>query len=163
MPDTMVYKWRNGASAGGLPAQVVGEQLESIRQSHNGRMTPANVVEAARPETAPLHPAFEWDDAAAAESWRQEQARFIIRHVAVEVKKDEASEPKTIRAFVSLSEDKAQHYTSTVAAMSDPALRQQVLGRAWGELQAWRARYNELKEFAGLFSLMDEVGEKIAS
>lgn len=48
-----------------------------------GELTPAAVVEAARPEDSPIHPALEWHDAIAAERHRAVQARGIIRRVHV--------------------------------------------------------------------------------
>lgn len=161
MNPTMVYSWKPGAITPPVLPQIAGERLEEIRRQHNGRMTPADVVNDARPESSPLHPAFEWNDATAAESWRREQAGYMIRHIAVEVTKDEASEPTVIRAFVSVTEGKATHYASTAAALSDPDLRAQILRRAWGELQAWRKRHDELVEFSSVFAAMDSFVPKL--
>jgi hypothetical protein len=161
MNAPMVYSWKPGAIKPPVAAQIAGERLEEIRRQHNGRMTPADVVNDARSQSSPLHPAFEWNDAAAAESWRREQASYMIRHIAVEIHKDEASEPTIVRAFVSVTEDKAQHYASTVDALSDPELRAQILRRAWGELQAWRKKYDEMTEFAGVFAAMDSSASQL--
>lgn len=51
----------------------------------DGRLVPADVVEAARDPRSPLHSHFEWDDSTAAEKYRIEQARTLIRSVKVEV------------------------------------------------------------------------------
>ena len=44
---------------------TAGEALARIQKGHNGLIEPEMVVEAARDETSPLHPHFQWDDAAA--------------------------------------------------------------------------------------------------
>jgi hypothetical protein len=66
------YEFRNGAHIKGVTADQAGDEL-------------------ARKE-APLHPAFEWDDAIAAERHREHQARNIIRSVKV-ITEDKPSEP----------------------------------------------------------------------
>ena len=60
------------------------EALKNL-EDRNGRLTPTQVVNAARDESSPLHSCFEWDDGLAAESWRIEQARELIRSVKVKV------------------------------------------------------------------------------
>jgi hypothetical protein len=65
-----------------VPAQVAGRELEKLRRE-GGRIIAAEVVAAATPEDAPLHPAFEWDDSAAAQAHREHQARNLVRRVQV--------------------------------------------------------------------------------
>ena len=151
----MVYKWKRGAQVP-LNPQDAGEELERIRVVNNGRLDAENVVEAARPEYAPLHPAFEWDDGKAAVQWRIEQARYLIRSVEVVVDKPDG-ESSPIRAFVSVQRDEDRSYTSLQHALSDEELRTQVLSQAWRELEAWRQRHAELVEFAKIFSVIDQA------
>lgn len=54
-------------------------------EDRRGRLTAEQVVEAARPDGSALHGCFEWDDSKAAESYRIEQARELIRRVKIEV------------------------------------------------------------------------------
>lgn len=51
----------------------------------NGRLVPSDVVEAARDPNSPLHQHFEWNDSEAAEKYRLDQARTLIRSVKIEV------------------------------------------------------------------------------
>ena len=51
-----------------VDAQVFGETVETL--ASDGTVTPPRVVEAARPESSPIHDAFEWDDVVAGEAWR---------------------------------------------------------------------------------------------
>jgi len=150
----MIYKWKQGSRLD-ISAQVAGEELERIRVRNNGRLESAMVVEAARDESSPLYPAFEWDDQKAAHNFRVGQAGYIIRSVEVEVEQSQRSEP--IRAFVSVVRDEDRSYTSVSHALADPALRQQVLQSALRDLVAWRDRYAELTELAQVFAAIDEA------
>jgi hypothetical protein len=151
----MVYMWKGGAHIrGSLDAQAVGSRLESLRQLF-GQLTPEVAVEDARPVDALLHPAFEWDDVAAAEQFRLVQAREIIRSVVVIPSNKPDATP--IRAFVVIGEIGDRSYTSTYAAMADPELRQQILARALRELRQWQAKYRELEELASVFEVVERV------
>jgi len=81
---TTTYAFRDPAAEGELggSANVAGRELDRIRVAHNG-LRPADVVDESRPEDAPLHPVFEWQDPIAAERWREHQARDLIRQVVV--------------------------------------------------------------------------------
>lgn len=48
-------------------------------------LTPETVVDAARNPRSPLHDQFEWDDGAAGEAYRLQQARALIKRVRVDV------------------------------------------------------------------------------
>lgn len=54
----------------------------------NGVLTPTLVVDSARSEKNPLHPAFEWRDPVAAEQYRLHQARSLIRAVKIDYEQD---------------------------------------------------------------------------
>lgn len=150
----MIYKW-NRHGVAGVNAQAAGEELERIRVNNNGRLEPQDVVVAARSEDNPLHPAFEWNDALAAEAYRVDQARYVIRSIEVVIEPEKA--PKPVRAFVSVVRGEDRSYTSVSHAMSDPILRQQVLSAAMKEMEAWRDRYAELVELADVFAAIDKA------
>ena len=78
-----VFKYRKGARVAGVPAPVVGAELLRI-QREAGALRPEDVVASAEPEDAPLHPAFEWDDTAAAAEHRLWQARQLIRALVLD-------------------------------------------------------------------------------
>jgi hypothetical protein len=64
-----------------VSAKTVAAELTRIRAA--SPLTAQGVVDAARPTDAPLHPAFEWDNIVAAEAFRLEQARSLIRSIEV--------------------------------------------------------------------------------
>ena len=152
----MVYKWRSGAR---LPvdAQVAGEAIEALRVRAGGQLSPAQVVDAARSEGSPLHPAFEWDNTVAAARHREDQARHLIGALVVVV--TPAGEPREMRAFVSVTQNHVTGYTALQTAMSDRKLRQQVVERALRELAQWRERYEGYVELAAVH---DAIGAAVA-
>lgn len=152
----MVYQFRSQFQMPkACDPQQVGEALEALRVKH-GVLLAADVVKAARPKSSPMHEAFEWDDKAAADHYRLHQAGRLIRAVVV-IRDESAEEEQPVRAFVSVTpahEDRPS-YTSIGAAMEDPGLRAQVLEAAWRELQAWRKKYDDMKELAAIFAAID--------
>ena len=76
------FRIEDGDEVLGIDAQTAGSELDRIRR-RDGTIKPAVVVDEARPEEAPLHPAFEWRDPVAAEQWREHQASKLIKVVRV--------------------------------------------------------------------------------
>lgn len=153
-----VYRWRAHAGVP-VPAQVAGEALETIRVRNNGRLTQEAVVKAARPSSSPLHPAFDWNDKSAAHKWRLSQAQYIIRKLDV-VEEKPGGDRQAVRAFVNISMEEDRSYTSIAHAMSDDEIREQVIARAWKELQDWKDRYDEIVEFAAVFDAIRSIERK---
>jgi hypothetical protein len=92
----ITYNFRRGAEVDGLDAQTAGEELARITE-HHGALTAAVVVDEARPNDAPLHPAFEWDDQVAAELHRQHQADTLIKAVQIVRSNDEPEDPVFVK------------------------------------------------------------------
>lgn len=76
------FTFRDGNRISGVDADVAGLELERIHEKH-GALKPKAVVDESRPDDAPLHPVFEWNDEIAAEEWRVHTARNLIRSVHV--------------------------------------------------------------------------------
>lgn len=155
----MIYQWKQQAAIS-LEAQVAGDCLEALRIHNNGHLTPRAVVDAARPEDSPLHPAFEWSDKKAAEAFREDQARYVLRQITVVI--ENGDNPKPVRAFLNVIEGDESHYTSRAVVLSDADLRKQVLHRAWLELRAFREKYREYEELATVHSAIDQTEETLA-
>lgn len=150
----MIYTWKDGFPTRGVKPEDAAARLDAIRAKGGGMLTPADVVRDARAKRSPLHPLFEWDDGAAAHEYRLAQARGVIRAVVVTTpERPEAP----IRAFVSVreSDETGRTYTSTLAALASPSLREQVLAAAKAELASWRRKYDGLLELAEVFAVVD--------
>lgn len=141
-------------------AKSVGEHLELLRKECKGELTPLDVVNDARNDNSPLHSFFEWDDGEAAEAYRLQQARGLIRSVvAIYVSEDKPAVRQ--KAYVHINEPSAPHYREMGHAMSQAKTRKLVLERAWREFQAWRKRYKDLKEFSDLFEVAEQIEMKL--
>jgi len=136
------YRPREGARLSAEQAQVVGEELETLPA-----ITAQSVVEAARPEEARLHPFFEWDDVRAAELYREEQARHLIRSVNV-IFVDDGEERET-QAFHLIEVGDERRYSPLSEVMDSAELQAQILKRARAELASWKARYSEYRHLFG--------------
>jgi hypothetical protein len=64
----------------------------------------ANVLAAAAAGDESLHGYFEWDDTAAAESYRLEQAQALVRRVKVTILSQGAPDPIVVRAYIASRE-----------------------------------------------------------
>lgn len=113
----MAYRMRRSV---GVAADVVCREIERINDEHGG-VKPEVLLDESRPEDAPLHPAFTWDDSKAGELWRLVEARNIIRSVHVV---DDASGEDMGCAFVrvSVQEDDATEsvYRPVTEVVQDP-------------------------------------------
>lgn len=139
----MVYKSKWGM---GVPAEDVVHELSRIADKNGGILDPQEVVNESRPEDAPLHNLFEWDDAIAAEQYRVVQARFIIRNITVE----EDGEP-TVRQFVHTGGG----YVPIRKALQDIDMTQALLAQAKADMNAFVAKYRALKSLHELISKME--------
>lgn len=130
-------------------------ELELIRKRHGGFLRPADVVEFARDPATALHTRFEWDDSKAADQYRLEQARLIIRCTVRLIHPD--SPP--VHAYVSLHDDRraGDSYRSIVDVLADPRLREQLLAQALREAESWRMRYERLSELQPIARAINNV------
>jgi quinol monooxygenase YgiN len=84
MKNVKGYAWKNERTAAfyHATAEQAHEAFEEIRR-RDGKLTPAAVVDSARPEESVLHEDFEWRDDVAAEKYRQGQARQMVGAVRI--------------------------------------------------------------------------------
>ena len=149
----MIYEWKPGARLSGLDAQKVGDRLQTICVKH-GAITPTLVVKEAKKKTSPLHGGFEWDDRRAAQEYRLDQARLIVRSVIVH-RDGNDGEPMAVRAFVHIGE--ASDYEDIDVVLGIPEKREALLAQALAELEIVRRKYETLEELAGVFAAMDRA------
>ena len=128
--------------------QRIGEALQKISEQNDGRLTPEQVVAAAKSNRHPLHKHLEWNDERAAHSWRLQQARQIINIVMVDTEDGE-----TERAFISVNEKgRGRAYRDSITIKGDATLQLEVMRQAITDLKAFQTRYRE----------MDHICDKIA-
>lgn len=127
-----------------ITAQDAGDELTRI-QADRGRLTPESVVDESRPDDAPLHPAFEWNDSVAGERYRHIQARDLIK--TVEVIQPAKDGPRPEPAYVNVSR-KAAEYQPMVQAVKSPQMFQSAFMQACERLAAAERAMENLQQVA---------------
>lgn len=101
-----------------------------------------SLVEVSRPDEAPLHREFEWNDSIAGEKYREHQARRLIRYVVIET--PEVPKATPVRAYVNITAEKTGAYRPVDVVLSQPDSRAMLMRQARGDMEAFRAKYMSL-------------------
>lgn len=126
------------------------DQLQTI-YDQRGELTPALVVETARPKNHPLHNRFEWNNSLAGESWRRHQAAELIRSCEIVYREATDTDPEhRIRAFHAVKAESGHVYEPVEQIADDPFTRELVLRDALRRWQDLKRRYQDLAEFFDL-------------
>lgn len=134
-------------------AKIAGNEITRIEEKY-GAVKPQLLVKESKPPTAPLHSYFTWDNSLAAEKWREDEARHIIRSVRIIQPDIPHAEQPTIRCFVSVTASDTESrfeghgYISAERAFDDEAYKAQVLASAKAEILHWQRKYSDLLTFA---------------
>jgi hypothetical protein len=156
------YRWSGGQSFGVDP-NTAGDELERIKQQNGGYMKSRDVVDASRPESAPLHPAFEWDDWRAAENYRRHQASTLIRALVV-VAQPEEPQATDHRAYYStvVSDKPEPVYVGALEVVNSPAMLADSIRRLAGILNQAQRSIEELEQLAASISAEPERMARIS-
>ena len=127
-------------------AQKVAEEIGF------GKFTPMEVLEKAKDETTELHKCFEWNDSIAAEKYRLEQAKNIIRMLVYE---KETKEQAVVRYYAKTETKHVYQPTKQFLVQEDEY--QGLLRRALAELEAFKNKYHTLTELEGIFEAMESI------
>jgi hypothetical protein len=163
--DTDSIKARPGSRLTNGQAREIAPVLHAL-EARDGLVHPQAVVEAARDPASPLHALFEWDDAKAAEEYRIQTARTIIRSITYRVMALGKSVNDYQPMFVRYQENEdgqpgRSGYGNVVKVLGDEDLRKKLLDQARRELDAWIRRYETLAALANAMGpareLLDQV------
>lgn len=152
----MVFQcsWMSGyrTSVKAEDAGLIMKKLES-----EGRLTPQDLVEEARPIDSPIHKGFEWDDAKAAENYRRHQASIMIRAIVVRESEviENGREDVSVKIF-NLPE-KGGSYESLRTILLDEDKAENLLARAKEELGYFRKKYSQIQRLSKVISAINEV------
>ena len=162
----MEVRLKQGARVKNKP-DVIFSALESIRQKSSGDLRPESVVEASKKKSAPLHNEFEWNDTAAAEQFRVEQARSLIRSIEV-IYEEAPNAPTKLYSVVNVSHEQAKDETAPVKVyrtahdiLADPLTRDQLLARAIREAGSFMTKYANLSELSLVFDAIKKTSDKL--
>lgn len=136
------------------------KSIVELAQKH-GELTPQLVLWEASRESSPLHALFTWDDTEAANAYREQQARGLIRKVKVKLINYQEETETPLRAFVNVKTQDADdvtrsRYIHVEKVLRDDDLRQQMLENAKRELAAFKNKYAILAELSRVFTAIDE-------
>lgn len=146
-----------GANEASVRDRIAAE-LRLVESAHNGVIPARAVVDFARDPKTALHSQFTWDDGEAAEKWRLEQARRVIRSVKITFEEV----PKlTFNSRVSLPSDRKSDdpvYRPLVRVMNDAEQRAELVEMVREELRRLRRKYASLTELESVWNAIDEAG-----
>ena len=134
-----------------VDAQTAGEELDRI-YNKNGRLNPKDIVDESRPTEAPLHPCFEWDDAVAAEKYREVQASNLVRCIVTECETKE-KEIVEVRAFPCVQ----QTYQPIEVVVKSEEKTTDLMQSAIEELKAFQRKYATLKQLSPVFEAIEKI------
>ena len=142
-----------------VDAQTAGEVCTKLEQSSG--LTAEKLLDASRPEDAPLHGEFEWRDEIAAEKYRLQQAGTIIRALVIVPEEPETPE---VRAFFNLAptDNGKRHYMATSTIFRDSELSVKLWAQAITDMNIFTRKYRDLQDVGNVINAMDEVLNKEA-
>ena len=137
------WKFKNYYNA---DASKVASEIE------NTDGTAEQVLEKARNDDSELHKCFTWDDSIAAEKYRLEEAKRIIRMLVIKTDKEDLPQ---VRAFQITTVKGVYQPTKMFLVQEDEY--QSLLKRAKAELEAFKKRYATLSELEEVFEAIDAL------
>ena len=155
----MKFQYTSGARLR-VAEKIAGPELLKLSEGRGlDGLEASEVVEAAKDESSPLHPIFDWNDTEAAASWRNSQARLLLRSIRVLVIAPTTAMAAPVRVFVSMGPGAG--YIRTTVAVKDIVTRTRLLDAALADVKSARARLAELKGLDGLLGALVEVEQAI--
>lgn len=128
-------------------AEKVYSELETIETK-----SPQNIVDYAEEHPdSELHKCFTWDDSKAANEWRKQEARQVVRLLVFA--DDETKQPTQIRVLQKATD--AYEPVKTIVRNNDEYAK--LLARAKAELKAFRERYKQINELEKVLEAIDEL------
>lgn len=137
-----------------LKKEVILRELEEVRAlSEDGLLHPEKAVAWARQHReSEIYKHLEWNDGLAAEQYRVEQVRQVIRVVVI----NSSETDQTVRAYISTPTDRVTG--GGYRQMNDALMRarQELINEALKTLENFGNRYAHLPELDTLFSRISE-------
>lgn len=155
----MKFLASEGATFSDGDAELLAHEIDTLRvRMRVKKLKPRHIVDAARTSASPLHPYFEWDDRLAAEAYRIEQAKYIVRHIHVAEDDNEGDDPErpSVRYYHSVKdeEDDGPGYAPLTIIVREPDYHQQMVTYALEELRGWTKRYATYTDLAYLAEII---------
>jgi len=154
--------WRRGFQAK-VDANVVSTEFDKIKEANGGVLTATIIHEKIKVKRNPVHKAVEWDDSTAGYLYRLDQIRHMLR--CIEIVHPEQSSTVRSRKYEVVTEPakgnypERKVYMTTKEILQDPAMRDELLGRAIRDAISYRRKYGILSELAKVIKVIDKFVE----
>ena len=135
--------------------QKIGEAVARIKQQTTGRCNSKTILEAARNKANYLHRFIEWNNALAAEKYRLDQIRELVR--CIDVVDDDVQEGKPMPAFISLIERAGRGYHTAREVIDSVDLQNAALRQAEADLSAYERRLEQFKDICDAIRVAREL------
>lgn len=150
--SSATYRVRHGFRLRSLSrAREWGKEL--VRLNGLGKRSPREIVAAAKSKTSPLHDYFDWNDTRAAEAWRIEQAKYLLRAIEIRLvapAKTDSGVPITYtRAIRSVATPDDRAYRTAKDIRASKTLSMAAVDGAMKELIEWRDRFQHYADVFG--------------
>ena len=155
-----VYSFKVPSLFKGLDPTDAANELERIRGIY-GDLKPEYVVTESEDSNSLLHNYFEWDDTVAANKFRKEQAKLLIRSITVEVVTQNIN--CNVRAFVNVVESGKDYrnYVPIDLVLKDTDAYNDLLAQAKDEMGDFVRKYNDIVELDDVRIAMQRTLSKL--
>ena len=135
----------------------IAEILQALSDANNGKLTPEQVLQAAKDPESPLHDQFVWDDQKAAHKQRLDTARHLIRSVKYFFKKETLVIKVPIYVRDPELEKKEQGYVDVRTIKSDDERRRDILIDEFKRVQGVFERATELAVYFKMEDRLEDM------
>ena len=160
------FRSKTGSRISDEKAQVYGQRLyELMSEKNKDELTPSDVVEDAKKKRSVYHDYFVWDDSAAGEQYRLQQARGILNGIVKVKIVNVEDEPVVLRAFhcVNVGDNGDSHraYVPEEVVFESVDFSAQVIDDALREAESWNRRYRTYSELAEISKAIERTLNKV--
>lgn len=141
-----------------LDRKLIVQQIQAISDKNKGRITPEQVVNAARDPDSPIHHYFNWDDKSAGDAYRLDQARTLIRSVKIKITTHRTKVTTVAYVQDPTKESDQQGYLDVVKIKKDVDIKRSVLIDEFSRVASILKR---AKAIAIAFNMEDEIEDFI--
>lgn len=141
-----------------------GEAIRAALKAleRQGRLTPDEVLAAARDQASPLHDSFEWDEAKAAHAHRLDQARSLIRSVMVVVTVEDRKLSTVTYVRDPVVAAAEQGYVSLEQLRTEPTAAHAMLMLELVRIEGCLRRAQDLADVLGMGALVQTTAKRVA-
>ena len=140
--------------------EAIQRRITDIAEKNGGKITPDMVVADAKKASSPLHDQFDWNDKTAAEKYRKQVARQLIRSVKIEIETDTRI-VSTVCYVRDPEVGDEQGYVDVGVLRNDEDLAREALTSELGRATALFDRAESLALSLGLLNELGDIRERI--